>query len=238
MNVYQVLGQLGSGTAGDSDSVSGIRKGKVGVEACSRPDLELCKAVTAEDVCDAWLSVRCCAACHRSKALRSRGTHFRHEVPVVVDAGPGDVMIAPAGHSAASSFPDRLLRHVDEFRAASQSGRAVSLPTPMLEYPPGPERYNLRERPLLDPSEEKLVTGLRDFLDDWPFEFLTPDSEVRREVRFLPMRADCYLALNAEEVPSDCVIVVEATEEHYLQKCAAAICTHEEWARAQGYGVT
>jgi len=80
------------------------------------------------------------------------------------------------------------------------------------------------------------VTGLRDFLDDWPFEFLTPDSEVRREVRFLPMRADCYLALNAEEVPSDCVIVVEATEEHYLQKCAAAICTHEEWARAQGYG--
>ena len=124
MHVYQVLGQLGSGTAGDS--VSGIRKGEVGVEACSRPDLELCKAVTAEDVCDAWLSVRCCAACHRSKALRSRGTHFRHEVPVVVDAGPGDVMIAPAGHSAASSFPDRLLRHVDELRAASQSGWAVS----------------------------------------------------------------------------------------------------------------
>jgi hypothetical protein len=32
------------------------------------------------------------------------------------------------------------------------------------------------------------------------------------------------------------VIILETDGEHFNKRCAAAICTHEEWAREQGYG--
>jgi hypothetical protein len=61
-----------------------------------------------------------------------------------------------------------------------------------------------------------------------------------RELTLLPMRADCYSAAHdpfgAEEVRSDCVIILETDGEHFSKRCAAAICTHEAWAREQGYG--
>ena len=75
------------------------------------------------------LVTTCCAACHRSEALRSLGTHFRHEVRAVDDAGPGTAEAQPvASLDCASLLTNReeiadLLRtfetcHMDRGRQA------------------------------------------------------------------------------------------------------------------------
>jgi len=132
--------------------------------------------------------------------------------------------------SSESTFPALLQRQIDGFRAADQSGRALSLPPPIIDdwnrtFDSEPQGRAVMRHPL-GPSEEERMEGLRGFLDDWPFEFLTPDSEVARAITLLPMRPECY----SEEVRGNCVIILESDDEHFERKCAAAICTHEEWA--------